>query len=453
MQFPYRISAFDVFCADNTTLDSGSGGDTIRTEDRTTYKTPVSLIDVGGTSAEALIGDSGVAMPVRGLSAHDAAVSGNPVLIGAEFDDTTPDSVDEGDIGRLRISANRNLMVTVRDAAGNERGLNVDASGNIGVTDASGALTVDNGGTFAVQESGAALTALQLIDDAVYTDGTGTPSKAIGVAGTDGTNPQIIKTDSAGELQIDVLTIAAGDNNIGNVDIVTVPAPLSTTGGGTEATALRVTVATDSTGVVSVDDNGAALTVDNGGTFAVQVDGSALTALQLIDNPVLVDDAVFTPATSSVMMAGFEADETGTDSVDEGDAGAGRMTLDRKQIVTIQPHTAGGLSMSSAIGAANTNATVVKASAGQVYEIVVTNHNAAQVYLKLYNKATTPDENDTPVWRMHIPGNAAGAGLAKTFPNGLLFSTGIAYRLVGGIADNSTTATSASEQLINIGYK
>ena len=38
-------------------------------------------------------------------------------------------------------------------------------------------------------------------------------------------------------------------------------------GGGVEATALRVTIASDSTGVVSVDDNGGALTVD--GTVAV----------------------------------------------------------------------------------------------------------------------------------------------------------------------------------------
>jgi hypothetical protein len=76
---------------------------------------------------------------------------------------------------------------------------------------------------------------------------------------------------------VDVTSIAAGDNNIGNVDIVTVPAPLSTTGGGTEATALRVTLATDSTGVVSVDDNGGTLTVDNGGTFAVQATLAAET--------------------------------------------------------------------------------------------------------------------------------------------------------------------------------
>lgn len=69
---------------------------------------------------------------------------------------------------------------------------------------------------------------------------------------------------------VDILSIAAGDNNIGNVDIVTVPAPLSTTGGGTEATALRVTLASDGTGLVSVDDNGGSLTVD--GTLTINGD-------------------------------------------------------------------------------------------------------------------------------------------------------------------------------------
>ena len=108
-------------------------------------------------------------------------------------------------------------------------------------------------------------TAVELIDDTVYTDGIGTPSKAVGIAGTDGTNPQIVKTDTAGELQVDVLTlpaIPAGANNIGDVDVLTVPAPLNVTGTGLEATAMRVTIATDSTGLLSVDDNGGSLTVD-----------------------------------------------------------------------------------------------------------------------------------------------------------------------------------------------
>jgi len=76
--------------------------------------------------------------------------------------------------------------------------------------------------------------------------------------------------------------------------------------------------------------------VTNAGTFAVQVDGSALTALQLLDDPVFADDAAFTVATSKVMVSGFLADETTPDSVDEGDVGAARMTLDRKQHVVTE---------------------------------------------------------------------------------------------------------------------
>jgi len=75
----------------------------------------------------------------------------------------------------------------------------------------------------------------------------------------------LIGGDAANGLDVDVTrlpALVAGSANIGDVDVLTVPAPLSTTGGGTEATALRVTVANDSTGLVSVDDNGGSLTVD-----------------------------------------------------------------------------------------------------------------------------------------------------------------------------------------------
>lgn len=221
---------------------------------------------------------------------------------------------------------------------------------------------------------------------------------------------------------------------------------------------------------VNIQDGGNTITVDgtvavsgtvtiagavtNAGTFATQVDGAALTALQLIDNPVLVDDAAFTPATSSVMMAGFQADEASTDSVDEGDAGAARMTLDRKQIVTLQPHTAGGLTPYKLVSAATTNATVVKASAGQLYEIFVSSVNAAVRYLKLYDKATSPTiGTDTPIWTLAIPGNTAGAGFAKTIPNGLTFTAGISFGLTTEATDAGTTAVAANEIVVNLGYK
>ena len=58
-------------------------------------------------------------------------------MIGAEFDDTGPDSVDEGDAGAVRMSANRNIYTTIRDAAGNERGVNVNSSNQLLVVEAS----------------------------------------------------------------------------------------------------------------------------------------------------------------------------------------------------------------------------------------------------------------------------------------------------------------------------
>ncbi len=55
-------------------------------------------------------------------------------MIGAQLDDSSPDSVNEGDAGAVRMSANRALHVMLKDHAGNERGLNIDASGQVAVT-------------------------------------------------------------------------------------------------------------------------------------------------------------------------------------------------------------------------------------------------------------------------------------------------------------------------------
>jgi hypothetical protein len=70
------------------------------------------------------------------------------------------------------------------------------------------------------------------------------------------------------------------------------------------------------------------------GTTQVTVTGTALD-VNASNASVLVDDNAFTPATSSVSAAGYFADETAPDSVDEGDIGAARMTLDRKQLMRV----------------------------------------------------------------------------------------------------------------------
>lgn len=196
--------------------------------------------------------------------------------------------------------------------------------------------------------------------------------------------------------------------------------------------------------------------VTNAGTFAVQVDGNALTALQKIDDPVLVDDAAFTPATSSVMMSGYEADESSTDSVDEGDAGAARMTLDRKQIVTTQPHTAGGLTIFRSIDLDETEEEV-KGSAGQVYGAWVTNTATSTRWLKFYNAtaANVTVGTTTPVITIGIPGNSSDdiSGYFGSDGNGIAFSTAITAAATTGVADNDTGAPGANEVIVNLFYK
>jgi hypothetical protein len=194
------------------------------------------------------------------------------------------------------------LLTTVAAAvAGTE--VQVDVLTMPTVTVAAHAVT--NAGTFAVQESGAALTALQLIDDAVATLGTTTYTEAaskgltVGAVRRDADTTLVDTTNEVGPLQMDAngrlkVEVFSGEalpvsqsgtwDEVGIHDsgnsITVDNAQLSVVGGGTEAAALRVTIASDSTGVLSVDDNGGALTVDNGGTFATQA------TLQTGDNAV-----------------------------------------------------------------------------------------------------------------------------------------------------------------------
>lgn len=69
-----------------------------------------------------------------------------------------------------------------------------------------------------------------------------------------------------------------------NSGSLTVDAPVAT------PVFVRLSDGSSAISALPVTDNNGALTVDNGGTFAVQVDGNALTALQLIDNIVNTED-------------------------------------------------------------------------------------------------------------------------------------------------------------------
>lgn len=77
--------------------------------------------------------DSEIGSLLDAQYSHDATftITSRLFAIGAQYDDTSPDSIDENDIGIPRQSVNRNLYTTIRDAAGNERGVNVNSSNQL----------------------------------------------------------------------------------------------------------------------------------------------------------------------------------------------------------------------------------------------------------------------------------------------------------------------------------
>lgn len=104
-----------------------------------------------------------------------------------------------------------------------------------------------------------------------------------------------------------------------------------------------------------------------------------------------------------------------------------------------------------ASSAASTNATVVKASAGDVFNVAAYNSNVAVRFLKLYNQATSPVVGtDTPVLTLALPPlSAISVPLQSQY-----FSAGIAIALTTGAADADTSAVGAGDILgLNVSYQ
>lgn len=244
---------------------------------------------------------------------------------------------------------------------------------------------VTNAGVFAVQVDGNALTSLQLIDDTVATLGTTTYSEAttkgqiIGAVRRDADTTLVDTTNEVGPLQMD----ANGRLKVEAFSGETLPVSnsvLSVVGTGTEATAQRVTIATDSTGVLSVDDNGGALTVDGtvaatqSGTWTVQPGNTANTTAWKVDGsavtqPVSIATAPVLVAGSAIIgKVGIDQTTPGTTNavsavLTTGSAGIGKLTansgvdigdVDITSVIPGTGATNAGKAIDSAAGATDT---------------------------------------------------------------------------------------------------
>ena len=103
------------------------------------------------------------------------------------------------------------------------------------------------------------------------------------------------------------------------------------------------------------------------------------------------------------------------------------------------------------LSAASTNQTNVKASAGTLLNVTAINTTATVYYLKLHDTASTPTAGTTAVVQCYaIPASTSGNGFTISVP--MTFANGIAFTLVGGIADNDT-ANAATGVTIDFVYR
>ena len=230
-----------------------------------------------------------------------------------------------------------------------------------------------------------------------------------------GAGGEVAASDDIGGVQYQRIKLTDGTAN---------SATVIEAGNGLAATALRVTLASDSTGVVSVDDNGAALTVDWAGTTPPIGAGTEAAALRVT----------------------LATDSTGVVSVDDN---GGSLTIDGN--VGLSPQTSGGLSIFRSIDL-DESEEQAKATAGQVFGWYMHNAAAATLFVKFYNATAASDTVGTtvPVLTVPIP---AGASANVEFANGIAFSTAITVAATTAVADNDTGAPGANELIINLFYK
>ena len=153
---------------------------------------------------------------------------------------------------------------------------------------------------------------------------------------SDGTEILLVNADGS----INTLSAANDGVDIGDVDVTSVIPGTGATNlgkavdsvaGGTDTGVLALAVRDDVlTTLTPADGDYTQLRTDSTGALWV-----TLTAAGSDPSNVVADDSAFVVGTGTVGVVGYLADETTPDSVDEGDVGAARMTLDRKQLFVL----------------------------------------------------------------------------------------------------------------------
>ena len=435
----------------DVTINNAAGASAVNVQDGGNSLT----VDNGGTFS---VQDSQV------ITDNAAFTDGTSKVFAAGYiyDEVAGTALTENDAAAARINVNRAQVQTIEDGTTRGRYATVTAS-NALKTDGS-AVTQPVSAASLPLPTGAATAALQTqpgVDIGDVTINNASGASAVNIQ--DGGNSITIDgsvTANAGtgfpSVQTEDAASAGGETGLMVLGVRNDAAASKTSADGDFSA-----IATDSAGRVGITDLGGSLTVDNGGTFSVQitadVPGTGATNLGK------AEDAAHTTGDTGVMGLGVRRDTPTTMVSADGDYhadtydanGAKWVSLATKldatnDTVGVGPQTTGGLTTYHLVSAGSTNASSVKASAGQLYGWYIYNSNAAARKVAFHNTAGTPTAGASVFFSLVIP-PSSGANVFSTI--GMAFSTGIGITTVTGLADSDTAAVAANDLIINLFYK
>lgn len=341
----------------------------------------------------------------------------------------TSDSVDSGDVGVFAMLANRQQKVTLYDSSGVELAV--------------------GGGTQYTEDAAAAANPVGNSLNLVRDDARGGS-----LTSADGDNVAARGTNS-GELyvkHVDSIPPGTGATNLGKAE----DAAHTSGDVGVAVLTKRTDSAASSAGT---DGDYATLNTDNTGRLWVNL--AAYTATSLTPgtgatNLGKAEDAAHTSSDTGVYALAVRDDSPAAHSGTDGDYESLHVSAEGGLWTTGTPSASGGLSIFRSLDLDETEEEV-KATAGTVYGMWVTNTATTTIWLKFYNAtaANVTVGTTTPVITWGIPGNSSDdvSGLLSNGGTGIAFDTAITVAATTGVADNDTGAPAANDIIVNIFYK